>query len=47
MLLAGKSRVEDVFFAAHARLNYFKLDDKWKGSMIQEIIDLKQGKGLT
>ena len=44
MLLAGKSRVKDVCFVDHARLKYFKLEDgdKWKVSMIQEIIDLKQ-----
>ena len=37
--------MEDVCYVDHARLKYFKLDDneKWKVSMIQEIIDLKQG----
>ena len=44
MLLVGESRVEDVCYVDYARLKYFKLDDdeKWKVSMIQEIIDLKQ-----
>ena len=45
MLLAGKSKVEEVCFQDHAKLDYFSQDDenKWKIPIIKEIVDLKQG----